>query len=159
MFNPKEENNMKLKFWKLSQGTDYFNFSDIQKSIEDRLVYVHKDTKAKGKSNKSQGDNFINAEIGDYFYLTYGNNGIYALGQLTGPVNYLSSKGKGWADRPFRLISRAIIDSYYAGEQKWWAPNDNSTFIEVPNDETSQFEEEILKPFFNIELKNFGIKA
>jgi 5-methylcytosine-specific restriction protein B len=148
---------MKPKFWKLSQGTGHFTLRDIQKSIENRLVYVHKDTKAKGQSNIAQRDNFINAKIGDYFYLTHGNTGIYVLGQLTGPVNYFSSKRSGWVDRPFRLISRAIIDSYYNDEQKWWAPNDNSTFIEVPNNEISEFEQKILKPFFGIKLKEFDI--
>jgi hypothetical protein len=70
-------------FWKLSQGTKFFDYDELLQSIEDRLVYVHKDTKAKGISNTPQGQNFADAKIGDYFYLTHGNAGIYLLGQFT----------------------------------------------------------------------------
>ena len=87
---------MKPTFWKLSQGSDLFDYSDLIKSIDSRLVYVHKNTKAKGTSNTAQGHDFINAKIGDYFYLTYGNEGIFLLGQLSGPANYFSSEQKGW---------------------------------------------------------------
>ena len=38
---------MTPKFWKLSQGTSEFKIEDIIKSIDRKLVYVHKDTKAK----------------------------------------------------------------------------------------------------------------
>lgn len=147
---------MKPTFWKLSQGADYFTYEDMLQSIEDRLVYVHKDTPAKGQSSVSQGQAFIDAEIGDYFYLTHGNNGIYVLGQFTGPINFFSSWGNGWADRPFRVIARSKTRERYVGMQKWWAPNDNSTFIKVPVSELSIFEEEILIPFFDLNLKNYG---
>jgi hypothetical protein len=50
---------MQPVFWKLSQGTEYFYFNDILQSIEDRLVYVHKDTLPKGQSIETQGNNFI----------------------------------------------------------------------------------------------------
>lgn len=152
----KLELNMQPVFWKLSQGTEYFSFQDILQSIEDRLVYVHKDTLAKGQSIKSQGQNFAEAAIGDYFYLTHGNNGIYVLGQFTGPVNFFSSWGEGWSDRPFRVIARSQRQNCYEGIQKWWAPNDNSTFIKVPENELAIFEEEILIPFFDLRLKDYG---
>ena len=73
-------------FWKLSQGTDFFSFEEISDSIENKLVYVHAHTAAKGRSSETQGDQFIEAEIGDYFYLTHGNRGVYLLGQFTGPA-------------------------------------------------------------------------
>ncbi|MPX98028.1 hypothetical protein EHW61_15445 [Salinivibrio sp. VYel6] len=149
---------MKPKFWKLSQGTEEFGVNQIIESIEQRLVYVHKDTKAKAASSKSQAQQFIDAAIGDYFYLTHGNAGIYALGQFTGPANLFSSRGEGWLDRPFRFISASISKEKYKGEKKWWAPSDNSTFISVPDDELELFEKEILTPFFSIELSKFGVK-
>ena len=147
---------MQPVFWKLSQGTEYFSFNDILQSIEDRLVYVHKDTLPKGQSIETQGHNFINAKTGDYFYLTHGNSGIYVLGQFVGPANFFSSWGEGWSDRPFRVIARAKKQDCYTGIQKWWAPNDNSTFITVPEKELHLFEEEILIPFFHIKLKDYG---
>lgn len=150
---------MKPKFWKLSQGTQEFSYDEIIDSIESGLVYLHKNTQAKGRSNKSQADEFIDADIGDYFYLTHGNTGIVLLGQFIGPANLFSKYGDGWLDRPFRFIKSAVTKSKYNDEQKWWAPNDNSTFIEVPGNELLLFEEKILIPFFGIELKKFGIKV
>lgn len=149
---------MKPTFWKLSQGTEYFNYGDIMNSINDNLVYVHKDTKAKGVSNTTQAEHFINAEIGDYFYLTYGNAGVFILGQFTGPANLFSKRGDGWLDRPFRLIATAQRELYYEGTEKWWTPNHNSTFIQVPEHELREFEDSILKPFFDISLADYGIK-
>ena len=147
---------MKPVFWKLSQGTDYFSYEDMLQSIEDRLVYVHKDTPAKGQKRVTQGQAFKDAAIGDYFYLTHGNHGVYILGQFTGPVNFFSSMGDGWSDRPFRVIARSRTKNRYEGEQKWWAPNDNSTFIKVPDSERSIFEQEILIPFFDLNLEHYG---
>jgi hypothetical protein len=46
---------MKPTFWKLSQGTEFFTYEDMLQSVEDRLVYVHKDTAAQGQSSVSQG--------------------------------------------------------------------------------------------------------
>ncbi|ABA59193.1 hypothetical protein Noc_2742 [Nitrosococcus oceani ATCC 19707] len=149
---------MKPKFWKLSQGTAEFGVNQIIESIDQRLVYVHKDTKAKATSNKSQAQQFIDAKIGDYFYLTHGNAGIYELGQFTGPANIFSSRCEGWLDRPFRFISASISKEKYMGQKKWWAPSDNSTFTPVPDNELALFEKEILTPFFSIDLSKFGVK-
>jgi len=148
---------MKLKFWKLSQSPDYFDFQELSSSIENKLVYVHAKTPAKGGSSKTQGDQFIAAEVGDYFYLTHGNKGIYLLGQFTGPANILSSKGKGWTDRPYRVIRTAKPNSGYKGDKKWWSPNENSTFTSVKNSDLIMFENNILIPFFNIKLTDYGI--
>ena len=60
-------------FWKLSQGAKDFAYNEIIESIARGLVYVHKDTAPLGNSAKTQGEDFISAPVGDYFYLTYGN--------------------------------------------------------------------------------------
>jgi 5-methylcytosine-specific restriction protein B len=146
---------MKPKFWKLSQGDK--NFKDIIESINDGLVYVHKNTRSKGISVQSQADDFVNASIGDYFYLTHGNNGIYCIGQFSGPANIFSKYREGWMVRKFDFIFASLTNRKYSGVQKWWAPNDNSTFTCVPSNEMSLFEKEILKPFFGISLDQFGL--
>ncbi len=150
---------MQPTFWKLSQGTDYFTRTELSSSVEQKLVYVHLKTPAKGQSSVTQAQYFIEAEIGDYFYLTHGNKGIYLLGQFTGPVNVFSALGDGWADRPFRLIRLANSNVGYEGPNKWWSPNNNSTFIPVPDDEIGEFEQHILKPFFGISLEDYGIES
>lgn len=150
---------MKPKFWKLSQGFEYFTFQELLKSIEDRLVYVGKDTGAKGNNITTQGEDFVKkAEIGDYFYLTHGNSGgIYLLGQITGPANFFSAYPNGWVDRPFRIICHAKNQEIYKGTEKWWTPNHRSTFVQIPEEELNAFEQLILEPYFGITLKDYGI--
>jgi hypothetical protein len=149
---------MRPNFWKLSQGTEYFTFDEILWSIEKRLAYVNKDSGAMGQSSKTQAQEFIDAPIGDYFYLTYGCIGIYLIGQLIGPANVFSEYGEGWIDRPFRLVFRSIKKEAYDGPMKWWTPNENSTFTRVPPSELPLFEEYILKPYFDKTLKEYGLK-
>jgi hypothetical protein len=40
----------------------------------------------------------------------------------------------------------------------WWAPNHNSTFCHVPDEELPLFEAKILRPYFAIKLADFGIR-
>jgi 5-methylcytosine-specific restriction protein B len=149
---------MKPRFWKLSQGdSSDFSSQDILDSIEQRLVYVHGNTKALGTSSTTQGEEFVNSPIGDYFYLTHGNKGIYLLGQFSGPPNIFSALGRGWVDRPFRYILGAVEIKPYTGPDKWWAPNHNSTFWAVPEEELGLFEETILVPHFGTRLSEFGV--
>lgn len=124
---------MTPRFWKLSQGKD-FNLGEVLDSIRDGYVYVALGTKPKGGSSTSQAQAFFEAGIGDYFYLTFGNNFICLLGQFTGPPNFVSPKGPGWLDRPFRHIRSSKLKDSYNGPVKWWTPNENSTFIAVPED-------------------------
>lgn len=149
---------MKPNFWKLSQGTQYFTYAQIIESIATGLVYVHKDTLAKGTSSTTQAADFIyNAYVGDYFYLTHGNEGIYLIGQFTGAANLFSKRGDGWLERPFKFIFASVRRDSYSGEHKWWSPNDNSTFTRVNDSDLGLFEQEILKPYFELDLADFGI--
>ncbi len=148
---------MKPTFWKLSQGPEYFSYQNILESISSGFVYVHKDTKAKATSARTQGEDFIEAKIGDYFYLTFGNEGIFLLGQFSGAVNIFSSKRDGWLDRQFRVIRLSKKREPYNGVHCWWAPIDNSTFTVVPEVDLIHFEREILIPYFDIKLSDYDI--
>lgn len=148
---------MRVNFWKVSHGPQYFSADEIASAIEQRLVYVHMDTNPRGRNTKSQADDFVEAPSGDYFYLTRGNHGILLLGQFIGPANAFSAKRGGWLDRPFRLIRTSFSSTSYTGPRKQWTPNDNSTFTPVPHDELPMFEETILQPYFELKLNEFGL--
>jgi hypothetical protein len=158
-----KENPMHPVFWKLSMGpgTEFRHVLDVLDLIRQGIVLVHKDTKAKGTSTKSQGERFVEPErTGDYFYLCHGNEkpSVILLGQITGPANLFSTRGRGWTERPFRWIKTSQSTKSYDGEPKWWAPNHNSTFVEVPSDELAEFEAAILKPYFEVNLADFRIE-
>lgn len=149
---------MTPNFWKLSQGRDHFSFLDLLQSLEDRLVYVGRDAGALGRSLETQAEWFVSAPVGDYFYLTHGNEGgVYLLGQLTGPANFFS-RWSDWIDRPFRVIARAKNQVFYTDDKRWWAPNFPSTFAPVPAAQLADFEASILTPYFGIKLSEYGIE-
>jgi hypothetical protein len=147
-------------FWKLSMGKDFKNILEVLDWIRLGVVLVHKDTKEKGIAKKSQGEDFVDPDrMGDYFYLCHGNQepSIILLGQFTGPANLISARQAGWAERPFRWLKTSILTKPYTGEAKWWAPNHNSTFVKVRDDELTLFESSILGPYFGITLADFRI--
>lgn len=147
---------MEPTFWKLSMGRSIFGFDQILRCIHEGYVAMHKDTKPLATSKTSQALDFANAMVGDYFYLTHGNEGVYMLGQFTGPVRLFNLKEKDWMERSFKAVKFSKGD-YYDGEQKWWTPNHNSTFCKVPQDELELFEQLILEPFFELKIKDFLI--
>ncbi len=156
---------MKPVFWKLSMGPgtageDFKHVLEVIDWVRQGVVLVHKDTPAKGTVKTTQGEFFVeHANIGDYFYLCHGNEepSVILLGQFTGPANLLSARKNGWVDRPFRWIKTAILPKPFAGDDKWWTPNHNSTFVSVPENELLQFESAILKPYFGLTLADFRL--
>lgn len=117
---------------------------------------MHKDTKALANSKSSQALDFANAAVGDYFYLTHGNGGIYMLGQFIEPVRLFNLKEIDWMERSFKAV-KFSDGSIYTKKQNWWTPNYNSTFHKVPNEERDLFEELILQPFFDLKIENFTV--
>jgi len=144
-------------FWKLSQGTDHFSVQDIHDSIREGLVYVHRDSGPEGREENRESQHFIEAPIGDYFYLAHGTQRIYLLGQLAGPANVFSRKQGGWIDRPFRTIRFAVSNDGYADDRRSWAPDDPSGFVKIRESLLGVFEREILTPYFEIALREFGM--
>jgi hypothetical protein len=157
---------MQPVFWKLSMGPgtageDFKTVLQLLDWVRRGVVLVHKDTKAKGTSQTSQGERFVEPERdGDYFYLCHGNNepAVILLGQFVGPPNQFCERGSGWTERSFRWIRTSKSTKPYSGQAKWWAPNHNSTFIRVPDDELGLFEVEILNPYFDICFEDFKIR-
>lgn len=149
-------NMMEPTFWKLSMGKSIFGFDQILQCIHEGYVAMHKDTKPLASSKTSQALDFATAKVGDYFYLTHGNEGIYMLGQFTEPVRLFNLKQNEWMERSFKAV-KFSKGGFYQGEQKWWTPNHNSTFYKVPKEEHELFEELILRPFFDLGIEDFKI--
>ena len=71
-------------------------------------------------------------------------------------VNYFNKfSDDGYIERSFRLIKFAKNLVEYTGSKHGWTPNQNSTFFQVPAREYDLFEQEILKPYFDIDLTHF----
>ncbi len=143
--------NLAPNFWKISHGNDCITEAEATAFEKRRVVVVHKDTAAKGKSKVSQGEAFMaTIKKGDFFYLCRGNS-IRLLGRIdSDEVEENPEKQDGWCERSYTVIAESRDTSPYTGAKKWWTPNDNSTCIAVPDGEMQQFENYILKPYFDI---------
>ena len=139
--------------WKISHGTDFISDSEAKAFESNRVIVVHKDTKAKATSKVSQGKSFmLSMKKGDYFFLCYGNS-IRLLGQITtDDVTLNPEKEDGWYQREYTIIAKSKDYSSYKNTKKWWTPNDNSTCIQIGESEKPLFEELILKPYFDLTL-------
>lgn len=139
------------RIWKISHGVI---------SEENRIIFekrnaavVNSDTRAKGKTKVTQGENFMEKmRKGDYFYLCYGNSIRFLCEMMDEEPTVNQELKDGWYERKYRVIADSKDTKPYQGPDKWWTPNDNSTCIEITESERPLFEELILQPYFGMSL-------
>lgn len=137
-----------LRIWKVSHGQRDFTKDERKKLLDEKKIVVH------GETPKEQGKNFLEkARIGDYFYLCHGNDeGIKLFGKIISEA-LDSEKGIGWKHREYQIIKESNFEKKYNGKQKGWAPNYNSTFMQVKVNELALYNKEISIPYFGIDIK------
>src|SRR5262249_3743155 len=137
--------------------------ADVRSWVEQGLVLVWGPIGAKGGSRLSQGEQFRLAHNGDVFYLCHGNDepGVLLLGEFVGCAEPVTVPGRrdDWYGRPFRLIREAVTTRKYGGTNRWWAPSNNSTFVEIDRDDYSEFESAILKPYFGMTVAELLVES
>lgn len=134
-----------LVIWKLSHGTRQFSDQEIDKYLHANLAVMH------GETLKGQGDQFLNVEIGTLFYLCNGNKNLLLVGQFTSDA-IPGDDGDGWMQRSYRVLKKAVKTGSYQGASRGWTPKYTSTFKRVPQHQLPDFERDILKPFFDLDL-------
>lgn len=141
-----------LAIWKLSHGLKDFSADERKDYLQAELGVMHGDT-AKG-----QGENFQEAPIGSLFYLCHGNDNLLLVGQfISDPVP--CETGDGWLQRSYRVLKQSIKNGGYQGKSKGWTPNYRSTFKQVPAHDLPEFESNLLKPFFGVDLAELAALA
>ena len=152
MHHPENEPSLP-RIWKLSHGTTAVSSEDHAEFLRTSTVSVHKATPPKGQSSVSQGAAFTDSDReGDIFYLCRGNQKIELIGIF---VRGVTIRDDDWATREFVILAKSIKQEP-CSLGNWWAPDNNSTFIEVPDSSKSEFERHILRPFFGIDLKELS---
>lgn len=148
--------------WKISHGSHEFNPApDVLAYLDsNNLVTMNR------RTGKGQGGNFISEmQIGDLFYLREGGK-IKLFGRIESaadfvpePVNKLFNDKEGdWVARKYSILCKAVSDAPYAGPQRTWTPNYNSTLGRVPDDSLAEFEKLILLPYFGKTLRDIAGK-
>lgn len=134
--------------YKISHGADHFPPHRLSELSAQRLVVVHKNTKRKGGKRFSEEIN-----IGDVIYIRQGNEGIHHLGRITSDAQPCPTQGEGWLQRKYKLIAESENPGQgYVGPNRGWAPIYNSTCAPVRRKQLQEFEEYLLKPFFELNL-------
>ncbi len=139
--------------WKISHG-DNDTFDKRDEWSKKNKICLHKATKGMLGQKKTQAD-FFRSDMrkGDIAVLSYSNN-VKKLIKVTSDIINLDDD---WVCRKYEIIKQLDVTRSYNGTSKWWTPNNNSTFIKVPIKEYCDFENWILKPFFEMNLKDIGI--
>ena len=141
------------RIWKINNGS-------IQESLlpvfEERNVVIgYKNSRAKKGSNIKQGDSFMNTiKKGDYFYLCYKNR-VVLLGQFItdDPEPNPELRGSEWYEREYEFIARSKDSAPFKGDKEWWLPSDDAFCVEVERKNYEEFEEIILKPYFDMTIE------
>ncbi|GGH59284.1 hypothetical protein HNQ91_000598 [Filimonas zeae] len=160
-YNGNVEDEILLKqqecFYKVSMSAKDISEDAFNYLIERNLIAVHKDTKGKGTSYETQGDTFVNKmKVGDYFYLSRGNQRFVLIGKVVGnaePCEFEDLGEEGWMQRKFVSVKLAFAEEKYEGENKWWTPNNNSTFIVIPDADIQLANSLIFAPYFSVVVK------
>lgn len=142
--------------FKISMGS--FSNEEMEACMRDSIVVVHSDTRGKGTSTETQAAAFEETmKVGDYFYLTHGNgpNSMKILGRITSESsaskkNYVDHSG--WLQRKFEVVVTSVNQMAYKGPNKWWAPNNNSTCIQIKREELEEANKLLFEPYFNTHL-------
>jgi hypothetical protein len=142
---------LNLRIWKHSHGGHSFeNEKERERYKQRRVITLSK------KTGKGQALAFKEEMLPrDFVYLCHQNR-VQLLGQLTSDLQKASAK---WPERKYRIIKDCAPDSKFAGPQKKWTPNFNSTCALVPSDELPHFEQRILVPFFGLRLRDLQAQA
>ncbi|CAM3007149.1 AAA family ATPase [Flavobacterium frigoris] len=142
-----------MKFYKISLGINYIDNANFNLLKSNNLISMGSGTLAKGQSKSTQYEAFLNAEKGDLFYICRSNESIELIGMFIDnrPLHsIIKAHEDEWVDREYITIADATNSKNYNKTlAKWWAPKDNSTFIEIPSHEFQLFEDEILIPAFD----------
>lgn len=139
----------KHNIWKISAGTSYFDEKKVDKLVEENFVSIADDTLPLATKSKTQWEDFRDTPIGDICYLCNGSKSIRAIGIFTSNVKEYEDK---WKKRNVEWIFKSISNKNYSGDKKWWTPNFNSTFTNIPQSDLQLFESLILQPFFGKNL-------
>lgn len=142
MANTTEE----LRIWKHSHGTT----KTTRWSDDEREEFKAGSILTIGhRLEQLQVENFKKMQPGDFFYLCHGND-IQLLGRITSQV---LNPREACLKRKYATVRVLPPGPWpFRRHRKAWSPSGDTTCWPVPEPEHLEFEEDILKPFFDMSL-------
>jgi 5-methylcytosine-specific restriction protein B len=142
------------RIWKVSHSPSVLDAQQLEWLSDNELLAIHKDT------GNGSVPCFKQMSEGDVVSLGYGGQ-VVRLVQVTSGIetNPDSPLGDEWLLRSYDTIKGLDKPVKYKGEHKRWSPRFNGTSWEVPTNEYSMFEQEILVPYYDLTLKDLGLET
>ena len=142
-----------LRIWKVSHSSSVLSVEHQEWLANNCLLTVHRDT---GNGSFTCFEQMI---AGDIVSLGYGNT-VFKIVQVSSEIFTVADSplSEGWLLRRYQEVESLAEPVDYKGKHKRWSPRFPGTCWEVPKKEFLQFEQEILKPYFNIDLSMVGLE-
>lgn len=140
----------KIPIWKVAHSPSDFTPEELEALLANKKVVI-KDSKKDSKKTNLEA-----ISTGALFYLCHGNK-IILLGKFTSKVRPSESK-KGWHEREYEPLFSAIKSERYEHSSKYWTPLGNTFLYQVPDHYLLEFEENLLKPYFDLSLIDLSEK-
>lgn len=149
------------KIYKLSMGSflkdrKYDHIDPIEQFEKNNIVVMHSGTAYK------QGSDFVNTlKIGDYIYLTYGQQRLSFIAKIiedAKPVNHVMDieLDEQWICRKIEVVKTPVINNTNDLKEKTgWLPSGYSTFKEIPD--ITKANEILFNKYYNIDVVNEDI--
>lgn len=147
-----------VTFWRVNHGAKLFSETEWKLFLEQKVIVVAGDKEVEKLSAM---------RFGDYFYLHHGNKsdgqGIKLLGRIVDNDYEPCPTKQNWFQRHYKMLfpinGVPMTGKIYNDIPKGYAPNflggsGSATIHEIPKDQSNDFEQRILIPFFGIEIKD-----
>ncbi|MFT4802550.1 MAG: Cdc6-like AAA superfamily ATPase [Flavobacteriaceae bacterium] len=146
------------KIYKISMGSflkdkNLVNIDPVEHFEKNNLIVMFKDTAY------NQGNDFANKmKIGDFIYLTYGQQRLSFVAKVISDVNPINSLmdidlNDDWFYRKVAVIKHPVINNTYDLKDKTgWLPSGYSTFKEITN--LNQANKLLFNKYFKINIIN-----
>ena len=142
-----------MTFRRITHAPKDFSANDWQHFLDEHLIVGGNDNYNLAK--------FKNIHKGDYFYLTHGNNeddgqGIQLFGKIVSEPEPCSASLSwlGWQQCRYEVIKQTVRTNKFYDPGKSWSPyyESNTQIFPVPENDEQDFEDYILRPFFNMKI-------
>ncbi|WP_334048029.1 McrB family protein [Alteromonas gracilis] len=154
-YDESENASMNARIWKVSHSPISFKEETLKWLTDNSLLAVHQNT------GNGSADCFRKIKIGDIVNLGHGNT-VYRLVRVSSDIEYVpgSDLDNQWMMRRYETIKSLEQPVKYTYEDKYkrWSPRYNGTSWEVPVNEYSLFEQDILKRYYDLTLSELGIE-
>ena len=145
----------RITFWEVIHRATAFSSDDWEFLLNEGIIVTF------GKKNIERLSAMRN---GDYFYLC--NRGIKLIGRIIDDEpeiceykkNYFHEGYQRHYEMIFPVDGVPLIKKFYRGEEKYYTPNFSGNLhkhvVEISQDDASDFEKNILRPFFGIGIED-----